>query len=152
MPSARTVQINRNYQKSSTYCETGDSALIPPVIRLLLNSIAPKQIMEVQSDRDATAWETAALGLLKDEDGTKILFKKTPDVNSDGAFRLFLKQGHALMGRGGLLAEKLTIAGPNVDISRRDQLTAEVKATHTGVHNVHRLYLSAAFLLLRGAG
>jgi tRNA(Arg) A34 adenosine deaminase TadA len=152
MGSARTVP--KYGSKGGAYCETEGDDLIPPGMRLLLNSFAPKQIKEIQSDQDATAWERAALGLLADEDQqTQVSFRKISSVESDGAYLLSAtKKGHNLMPRDvRLLAEELHTAGPNVDISQRTP-PAELSAPHTGVHNVHRLYLSAAFRLLLGKG
>ncbi|MGF6408568.1 Bd3614 family nucleic acid deaminase [Paraburkholderia tuberum] len=151
MGRARTVP--QNGSKGGAYCETEDD-LIPPGMRLLLNSFAPKQIKEILSDQEATTWEKAALGLLADEDkDTTVRFRKIPSVEINGAYVLSgTRKGHNLMPRDvRLLAEELHVAGPNVDISQRTP-PAELSAPHTGVHNVHRLYLSAAFSLLLGKG
>ncbi|MBB5508007.1 Bd3614 family nucleic acid deaminase [Paraburkholderia atlantica] len=151
MGSARTVP--KYASKRGAYCATEDD-LIPPGMRLLLNSFAPKQIKEIQSDQDATTWEKAALGLLADEDQqTKVGFQKISSVEINGAYVLSgTSTGHDLMPRDvRLLADELHVAGPNVDITQRTP-PAELSAPHTGVHNVHRLYLSAAFRLLLGKG
>ena len=149
MPSARTVPILSS--RKGAYCKTEDGDLIPPGMRLLLNSFAPKQIRRIESDYRATAWESAALGLLKDEDaGTKISFENILAVQKGSAFHLEAETGHALMPHDvWILAGELNIGTPNVDITQRIP-PADLSAPHTGVHNVHRLYLSAAFRLLFG--
>ncbi|KXU82233.1 hypothetical protein CI15_32230 [Paraburkholderia monticola] len=149
MRRARTVPIQGHGNKA--YCATEDDDLIPPGMRLLLNSFAPRQIKAIESDYDATAWETAALGLLTNEDaGTKISFKKNAPVEQGTVFHLKVKEGHGLMpGHVELRAGALNMGSPNVDITQRIP-PAELSAPHTGVHNVHRLYLSAAFRLLFG--
>jgi tRNA(Arg) A34 adenosine deaminase TadA len=154
MPNACAVQFNRYNQKSSAYCETEAGDLIPPGMRLLLNNNVPKQIAEIQSNQVATAWENATLDLLKDEDAfTKTAFITIHGLKKSPAdFDLYVKKGHALMPRDvRLQAGTLNIGTPDVDISQRTP-PAESNAPHTGVHNVHRLYLSAAFRLLLGKG
>lgn len=148
MGSARTVP--NNPRARNVYCLTAESDLIPAGIRLLLNDIAPKQLRYIQSVQDATAWERAALTLLADEDrDMKVSFVKVQSLSVGDAINLSAaKAGQDLLrGENKFLAGRVHLEGPDVDISQRIA-PALLDAPHTGVHNVHRLYLSAAFRLL----
>lgn len=150
MPTARVVPRGGDKKKGS-YCKTADGDMIPPGMRLLLKCRSPKAMIEqIQCDRPITAWETAALGLLKNEDaGTKIAFATMPSVVQTAEdYVVAPRQGLALMAQGVRIdAGTVNVGTPNVDISQRIA-PAKLATPHTGVHNVHRLYLAAAFRVL----
>jgi tRNA(Arg) A34 adenosine deaminase TadA len=158
MSSARSTPLKKGGPFSGASCTTGPDDLIPPAMRILLNTGNPRSLEKLQYDYDLTEWEKAAIKFLKDDDNSsagkwQMESIRVTAVKAEGAFALKANLGgQRLMPKGTVIhANSIDLTGPNVDICKRDNPTDAQKQTHTGVHTVHRLYLAAAFRVLLGA-
>jgi tRNA(Arg) A34 adenosine deaminase TadA len=133
-------------------CSTTEDNIIPPILRILLNSNSPRNLPNIQYDYDKIECERQAALMTRGDD--KMLEHKKPVTEPDKPSVVSdTKTGAALLSGGiRLMAQTLQVAGPNVNITIREAPTGDIKQKHLGVHTVHRLYMAAAFKVLLGGG
>jgi len=151
MPNRMAFVVRTGQKATQILAEDDGTGVVSPITRLLLSDRTPKMIQTVYSDYVQTPIDAAAMSLLQDEKKDSI--KRSDVVNCKG------KADQIISIKGIWLPKEVSYfsascdggQSPQVPINQRNDITDEVEGQqkHMGVNTVHRLYLAAAYTLLK---